>query len=318
MALSYAGASFAAAQAWSSAAHGGGHHCLVLAFHGVVVDLHFCFALVYAVDQADRSVRSTRETEDNMADVAVQHGAVEIYEPSLFGTYSKKIGMWLFLLSDTLDLRRSAVCLQLRTHFHAGLAHAVWQGEHLQRDHHDGLPALQFADHGAGGAGGDGAAIVVWTRNWMLFTMLFGAAFIVLHALEWSHLIDEGMTPFKNPWAANVPQFGGTFFTLTGMHMLHVTIGVIYLGVVSLRKKFLPILLAIWGWPPGGYPGGQRVSLRRPRAVDRGDCLGGDPVPKPKDYDAHDVEIAGLYWHFVDLVWMFIFPLVYLMSTRVV
>ena len=38
---------------------------------------------------------------------------------------------------------------------------------------------------------------------------------------------------------------------------------------------------------------------------------------KPKDYDAHDVEIAGLYWHFVDLVWMFIFPLVYLMSTRI-
>jgi heme/copper-type cytochrome/quinol oxidase subunit 3 len=38
---------------------------------------------------------------------------------------------------------------------------------------------------------------------------------------------------------------------------------------------------------------------------------------KPKVYDAHDVEIAGLYWHFVDLVWMFIFPLVYLMSTRV-
>jgi heme/copper-type cytochrome/quinol oxidase subunit 3 len=38
---------------------------------------------------------------------------------------------------------------------------------------------------------------------------------------------------------------------------------------------------------------------------------------KPKDYDAHDVEVAGLYWHFVDLVWMFIFPLVYLMSTRV-
>jgi len=38
---------------------------------------------------------------------------------------------------------------------------------------------------------------------------------------------------------------------------------------------------------------------------------------KPKDYDANDVEVAGLYWHFVDLVWMFIFPLVYLMSTRV-
>ncbi len=38
---------------------------------------------------------------------------------------------------------------------------------------------------------------------------------------------------------------------------------------------------------------------------------------KPKDYDAQDVEVSGLYWHFVDLVWMFIFPLVYLMSTKI-
>jgi cytochrome c oxidase subunit 3 len=38
---------------------------------------------------------------------------------------------------------------------------------------------------------------------------------------------------------------------------------------------------------------------------------------KPKDYDSDDVEVSGLYWHFVDLVWMFIFPLVYLLSTRV-
>jgi len=38
---------------------------------------------------------------------------------------------------------------------------------------------------------------------------------------------------------------------------------------------------------------------------------------KPKVYDSADVEVAGLYWHFVDLVWMFIFPLVYLMSARI-
>lgn len=37
-----------------------------------------------------------------MSDVAVHHGMVDPYEPSLFGTYSKKIGMWLFLLSDSL------------------------------------------------------------------------------------------------------------------------------------------------------------------------------------------------------------------------
>jgi cytochrome c oxidase subunit 3 len=34
-------------------------------------------------------------------------------------------------------------------------------------------------------------------------------------------------------------------------------------------------------------------------------------------FKAEDVEVSGLYWHFVDLVWMFIFPLVYLMSARV-
>jgi cytochrome c oxidase subunit 3 len=136
--------------------------------------------------------------------------------------------------------------------------------------------------------------------------------------MEWSRLIDSGMTPFKNPWAANVPQFGGTFFTLTGMHMLHVTIGVIYLGVVSLRKKFLPILLVLWlvAWlatpADNVFHVGAHVLLIG--AVVSAAIL----FLKPKDYDAHDVEVAGLYWHFVDLVWMFIFPLVYLMSTRVV
>jgi cytochrome c oxidase subunit 3 len=145
----------------------------------------------------------------------------------------------------------------------------------------------------------------------------FGAAFIVLHGMEWTNLIHEGMTPFKNPWAATVPQFGGTFFTLTGMHMLHVTIGVIYLGVVALRKKFLPILLGIWliAWltiPASSvFHYGVHVLLVG--------CITAAAIVflKPKDYDSHDVEVAGLYWHFVDLVWMFIFPLVYLMSTKV-
>lgn len=67
--------------------------------------------------------------------------------------------------------------------------------------------------------------------------------------------------------------FGASFFALTGLHMLHVTIGVVYLGVVA------------WGF-------------RRSK------------------YTAEDVEISGLYWHFVDLVWMFLFPLLYLLSAR--
>ena len=94
-------------------------------------------------------------------------------------------------------------------------------------------------------------------------------AFIVLHANEWRGLIEEGLRPFGNPWGS--PLFGASFFTCTGLHMLHVTIGVIVLGTIAA------------GFKKGRYPA---------------------------DY----VEISGLYWHFVDLVWMFIFPLIYLLS----
>jgi len=100
--------------------------------------------------------------------------------------------------------------------------------------------------------------------------------------------------------------------------MLHVTIGVCYLGVVALRKKWIPILLGIWllGWllTPATNVFHIGIHVLLLVAIVSAVIL----VLKPKVYDAHDVEIAGLYWHFVDLVWMFIFPLVYLMSTKVV
>jgi hypothetical protein len=96
-----------------------------------------------------------------------------------------------------------------------------------------------------------------------------------------------------------------------------VTIGVIYLGVVSLRKAFLPILLAVWAVAWWLIPANS-VFHYGVHALLAGFIVAAVVlILKPKVYDAHDVEIAGLYWHFVDLVWMFIFPLVYLMSTRV-
>ena len=251
-----------------------------------------------------------------MADVAVQHSMAEAYEPSLFGTYSKKIGMWLFLLSDSLTFGAL-----LFAYSYGRISNPDWPTPFHRESIINATimtacllsSSLTMVLGVLAARRGDRA----WTRNWILLTMLFGTGFIVLHAMEWTKLIGEGMTPFKNPWAANVPQFGGTFFTLTGMHMLHVTIGVIYLGVVALRKKWLPILLVIWlaAWlaTPADNVFHIGVHVLLIGTVIAAFIL----FLKPKDYDAHDVEIAGLYWHFVDLVWMFIFPLVYLMSTRI-
>jgi cytochrome c oxidase subunit 3 len=164
----------------------------------------------------------------------------------------------------------------------------------------------------------------------LLATMLCGAAFVVLHGREWSHLISEGLTlpvfptvpgaetsaEFLNV-TKDVPQFPATFFGLTGMHMLHVTLGVVYLGVIAFRKKFIPVLLLLWlaAWlgTPSYSPFHYGAHVLLLAAVVCSVIL----WLKPKVYDSSDVEVAGLYWHFVDLVWMFIFPLVYLMSTRI-
>jgi cytochrome c oxidase subunit 3 len=251
-----------------------------------------------------------------MADMAVQHEVSGVFEPSLFGTYSKKIGMWLFLASDSLTFGAL-----LFAYSYGRLSNPHWPTPFGKESIANATimtacllsSSLTMVLGVLAARRGNRA----WTRNWLLATMFFGAAFIVLHAMEWTKLIHEGMTPLTNPWAADVPQFGGTFFTLTGMHMLHVTIGVIYLGVVALRKKFLPVLLVLWlaGWlmtsgNPVFHTGIQVLLLG---AIVSALVL----YLHPKDYDAHDVEVSGLYWHFVDLVWMFILPLVYLMSTRV-
>jgi cytochrome c oxidase subunit 3 len=114
----------------------------------------------------------------------------------------------------------------------------------------------------------------------LLLTAALGVTFVGMQAFEWSKLISEGVRPWGNPWGAQ--QFGATFFMITGFHGTHVTIGVIFLLV--LARKVLR----------GDYETGRRgfFTSRRGR------------------YEA--IEIMGLYWHFVDLVWVFIFAFFYL------
>src|SRR5260370_12531206 len=118
------------------------------------------------------------------------------------------------------------------------------------------------------------------TAALMLVTAAFGATFVGMQAFEWTKLITEGVRPWGNPWAPF--QFGSSFFIITGFHGTHVTVGVIFL--IIMARKVLR----------GDFDHERR----------------GFFTSRKGNYEI--VEITGLYWHFVDLVWVFIFALFYL------
>jgi cytochrome c oxidase subunit 3 len=183
----------------------------------------------------------------------------------------KKLGMWLFIVSDSLTfaallfgyayLRSASASWPAPFHIWPSIAASTGMTFVLLSSSLTMVLAVYHAQHG-------NAKRVV---PWIVATMVLGLTFVILHLNEWRALIAEGMTARGNPWGDAM--FGGTFFTITGLHMVHVVSGVVYLGVIATRFS------------------------RRTMTSD-------------------DVEIGGLYWHFVDLVWMFVFPLVYLMSVN--
>jgi cytochrome c oxidase subunit III len=127
----------------------------------------------------------------------VQHAVHETqgaYEPSLFGTYSKKIGMWLFLASDSLTFGAL-----LFAYSYGRISNPAWPTPFGKESIFNATimtacllsSSLTMVLGVMAANRGDRA----WTRNWLLATMFFGAAFTVLHAMEWTKLIGENMTP---------------------------------------------------------------------------------------------------------------------------
>src|SRR5216117_765687 len=171
-----------------------------------------------------------------MADSAL-HDIPSVYEPSLFGTYSKKIGMWLFLLSDSLTFGallyaysygRISLGKDWPTPFHSeSIVNATVMTAFLLTSSLTMVMAVRASVERNAKA----------QTLWLLATIACGAGFVILHGMEWSKLIAEGLTLPMFPAvpghevsaefssvAKSVPQFPSTFFTLTGMHMLHVTL----------------------------------------------------------------------------------------------
>jgi heme/copper-type cytochrome/quinol oxidase subunit 3 len=210
--------------------------------------------------------------------------ALQMAKPrSGFGVYNMKFGMWVFLLSEVMFFTGL-----IGTYIILRFAHPeqfAMPGEVLN------VPltgvntfilicsSVTMVKAFAAIENGDQAKL----RLFLIGTVLLGATFVGIQVVEYNVLAHEGFVPVAAEYHAEGrdglppvlggPLYGMTFYTMTGFHGLHVTIGVICLLFVTL----------------------QAFRGRYTQAAHGG------------------VEIVGLYWHFVDLVWIILFTIVYLM-----
>ena len=187
--------------------------------------------------------------------------------------YNKKLGMWVFLLSEVMfftSLIGSYVILRF-----AHPDHWTDPGVILNVPLTAGntflliCSSVTMVKAFAAIQGGDQKGL----QRWLLATVLIGAAFVGVQAYEYIALSGEGFVPMLDGYdVEGGPLYGATFYAMTGFHGAHVSIGVLCLIFVYIR------------------------ALRGDYAAD----------------SLEGVEVIGLYWHFVDLVWILLFTIVYL------
>jgi cytochrome c oxidase subunit III len=127
--------------------------------------------------------------------------------------------------------------------------------------------------------------------RWLAFTMVLGTAFLGIKAIEWTADYHEHLIPglnFQVPEKdlvkveqeglepGKMQMFFVLYFFMTGLHAIHLIIGIVLVGVMAW--------LSWRGWFSGG--------------------------------GATQIEVTGLYWHFIDIVWVFLYPLLYLIDVH--
>ena len=195
----------------------------------------------------------------SQADLTMEgHGTTFAGQPP-FSISTKKMAMWLFIIADTATFAGCLVAYGFLRNAtpnwprpFPSITNVALMTFVLITSSLTMLLGVRSAT-----AGNKSAAL-----RWTFTTAGLGIVFALLHLREWLELIHRGITIGSG-------LFGQTFFTITGLHLLHVVCGVIALLVVGAK-----------------YSSGRLTPSH--------------------------VETTGLYWHFVDLVWMFVVPLVYL------
>lgn len=199
-----------------------------------------------------------------MADTVVAHGADHGAHHTTTGLSNNKLGMWVFLGSECL--------------LFGGLisTYMLYRGRVANGPHPNQIYDIPFTSVSSFVLLMSSLTMVLavsaaqrrndqQTNLWLTVTALLGATFVGGQVYEFTAFYREGL-------GFTTSLFSSSFYTLTGFHGVHVTVGVIMLLVT--------------------------------RSIIQKNRVTGDK--------AESVEIVGLYWHFVDVVWIIIFTLVYL------
>lgn len=192
--------------------------------------------------------------------------------------HAARLGMWVFLASEVLLFGAAfALFVTYQVQFARAFATGVSHNTKYLGTLNTGILLLSsalvaIAVHALRGGHARLAARLVGC------TVALGLAFLAVKAVEYHAHFDEGIYPggvghyFIEHRARGLSEFWTLYYGMTALHALHVTIGVVVLGVLALR-------------------------------IVRG-RLGRE--------DAYRLEIGALYWHLVDVIWIFLWPLFYL------
>jgi cytochrome c oxidase subunit III len=191
------------------------------------------------------------------------------------------LGMWLFLATEVMFFGGLILCYTFGRFSYPQIFEAA---SHRLYIHYGGTNTAILLCSSLTMALAVRAAHMGWRRPlvaWLLMTICLGSAFLVVKGFEYhtdyvEHLVPGAHFQWEGAGGEHAQMFFWLYFVLTGLHAIHVTIGVGILIVVTV--------LSLRG----------RVNAANPMTA----------------------EITGLYWHFVDIVWVFLFPLLYLIGHR--
>ena len=202
----------------------------------------------------------------------------EVEHTTTLGIDNRKLGMWVFLASEAL--------------FFSGLiaTYIILHNNNSQGPTAREVLSLALVSVNTFVLIGSSLAMVTALSAaqqnnikkailWLVATLVLGYAFLGGQVYEFSHLAGEGLSLSTN-------LFGAAFFTLTGTHGLHVFSGTLWIILVIIQ---------LW----------QR------RDKDEAPPIDAHGYENPA---AFKIEMVGLYWHFVDLIWIIIFTVVYLLD----